>query len=234
MEWSYGVTTVPSRIKKLLPRTLTSLAGAGFTHPRLFIDGAKNGEDYKHFGLEITTRDPAIRVAANWVLALYELYLRKPNADRYAVFQDDFVTYKNLKNYLEQCTYPPKGYWNLNTFPENEAKAPKDKIGWYLSNQRGKSATALAFNNEAVTLLLGRRHLIIRAQQPKRGYQAIDGAVVTSFGSLGWKEFVHNPSLVHHTGDKSTILCPNGTPKTKNYPPSATFRGEDFDALELI
>lgn len=224
MKWSYGVTTVPSRFKDLLPRTLKSLAGAGFENPRLFIDGCKP-EDIPQAlrRYEITSHFPNLRTFGNWMTALWELYAREPKAERYAIFQDDFVTYKNLRQYLEDCDYPKRGYWNLYTFPQNE----KNTSGWYLSNQLGKGAVALVFNNEAVRTILQSQHMVNRPLDPKRGWQTIDGGIVTGFKQAGWQEWVHNPSLVLHTGEVSSM-------GHKPYEDTNIFKGEEFDALNLI
>ena len=226
--WSYGVTTVPLRIEGLLPRTLKSLAGAGFDEPQLFVDGAKNTAQYERFGLSIACHFPTIRIFGNWVLALWELYVRSPSADRYAIFQDDFVTYKNLRQYLDQCAYPDQGYWNLYTFPQNQILAPTDgSTGWYLSNQCGKGAVALVFSHEAVTTLLVQPYMVARPQDCKRGWCAVDGGIISAFKKVGWKEYVHNPSLVQHTGIVSSM-------RNKPHQLAESFRGEDFDAMELI
>lgn len=226
MEWAYGVTTVPKRRQRELPVTLESLKAAGFDKPRLFIDGAKDDTEYAEFGLETTCRWPTIRTFGNWVLGLIELYIRQPNADRYAIFQDDFVTYRNLKAYLEQIHYPEKGYLNLYTFPENQRLAPPNHTGWYEANQRGLGAVALVFNREAVVQLLSNDQIVGRPIDPN-GYKRIDGGFVTAFNSIGWKEYVHNPSLVQHTGLVSSM----GNARHKL---ADSFRGEQFNALELL
>ena len=140
--WSYGVTTVPSRSETLLPHTLASLRSGGFSKPHLFVDGSRYGprwDQYYNIGCGMTFREPAVNVAGNWVLSLYELYYREPNADRYALFQDDLVTYRNLRQYLEGCVYPDgsekaraaygvdncRGYLNLYTSPANAALVPR-------------------------------------------------------------------------------------------------------------
>ncbi len=231
--WSYGVTTVPQRIDDLLPRTLASLAAGGFDKPRLFVDGEKDVTAYEKFGLEVTVRNPQIQTFGNWILALWELYLRNSEAEKYAVFQDDFVTYINLRQYLESCKYPAKGYWNLNTFPENQKLAPKDgTTGWFESNQNGRSAVALVFSSEAVVTLLESSHLVRRSMtvEPRRKYKMVDGGIVESFRKVGWKEYTHNPTLVEHTGMKSMIRSRGIPDKWK----AKTFRGEDFDAMELL
>ena len=226
MRWSYGITTVPSRLHDLFPRTLESLKLAGFDRPHIFVDGGR-AEDYTKFGLPVTVRSSNVRTAGNWVLALSEVYMRDPNADLFAVFQDDFVTYKNLRQYLERLDYPNNGYLNLYTFPENEKVRPKNHKGFYLSNQLGKSAIALVFDRVAVTKLMGNPYLWVRFQDAHRGHRAIDGGIVQAMTNMGYKEYVHWPSLTQHTGLESSM----GNSRQQL---SECFAGEDFDALALL
>lgn len=225
MKWAYGVTTVLERFTDLLPRTLTSLALAGFENPRLFVDGITHiPQQYKELQqYHATFHYPKVRLFGNWIMSLWELYVREPTADRYAIFQDDFVTYKNLRQYLERCDYPRHGYWNLYTFPQNE----KQYRGWYLSNQLGKGAVGLVFNNEAARLLLKHDHMVDRPLDANRGWRKVDGGIVSAFRKMGWQEWVHNPSLVQHTGAKSTI-------GNDGQEQASTFAGEGFDALTLL
>ena len=98
----------------------------------------------------------------NWVTALWALYTSDAEADRYAIFQDDCVAVRNLRQYLEACEYPETGYWNLYTFPENE----RNKRGWYLSNQCGKGAVGLVFSSLAVRTLLASQHMVAVLRRP--------------------------------------------------------------------
>jgi hypothetical protein len=224
LKWAYGLTTVPSRFDVLLPRTLASLALAGFPTPRLFVDGDFNRE---HFSIvdryPHTVHHPALRTHGNWVLGMYELYIREPLADRYALFQDDFVTYRNLRQYLDASPYPGKGYLNLYLFPEEV----QPRTGWYESRQNGKGAVALVFDNESLRVLLTAKHLVDRPRSPARGHKCIDGGIVDSMKEAGYKEYVHNPSLVQHTGMISSME--NGP-----HPQANTFKGESFDATDLL
>jgi hypothetical protein len=247
MKWSYGVTAVPERADDLLPKTLDSLAAGGFDRPRLFLDGAclrDAAELGDRFRLDVVNRCPRVRAVANWLLALGELYLREPLADRYAVFQDDLVCLRNLRGYLERAPYPDAGYLNLYTFPSNHTLAG-GRRGFYPSNQLGRGALGLVFSRKAVEVLLTHPHMVRKPQCPLRGWVSIDGGVVESFKQAGWREFVHNPSLVQHRGMKSTI------PKNVKYVKGSdvevrgkdhvwsrrtladSFPGEDFDALTL-
>lgn len=226
LKWAYGITTVPSRVDDLFPRTLESLKLAGFGSPWVFVDGAEDPSAYKQFGLNVTVRNPNIRTHGNWVLSMYELYIRTPDADRYIIFQDDFITYRNLKQYLEKCSYPPSGYCNLYTFPANQRLCPKDYHGWYRANQRGLGAVALMFDLEAVTKIIGSDYMVQRPKSASRGWKAVDGGIVTAMKNIGYREYVHNPSLVQHTGRVSTM-------KNKRHAEAMSFRGENFNALEL-
>jgi len=223
MDWSYGVTTVPERIDNLLQRTLTSLANGGFKNPLIFIDGLQSPHP-SLVNYQCTLRYPNIRTFGNWFLGAWELYIRNPKAERYAIFQDDLVTYANLRDYLESCKYPQRGYLNLYTFPENTRT---DRARWYESNQRGKGAVALVFDRETFQTLLSLRYLVDRVTDPNRGHKSIDGGFVTGLKRVGWKEYVHNPSLVQHTGMSSTM-------GNAQHPLAPSFRGEDFDARKLI
>lgn len=227
ISWSYGITTVPGRVKDLFPRTLKSLAKAGFDKPHLFVDGCNNSL-FDHFQLNSTLRYPNVRTAGHWALSIAELYIRAPHASHYALFQDDFVTYRNLRSYLEKCKYPANGYFNLYTFPSNQLLAPKNNAtGWYLSNQQGKGAVALIFPREILLRLFTSEHFVNRPQDLHRGWKAIDGGIVDSMKKAGVKEYVHNPSLVQHTGLQSSMG--NRPHKLAN-----SFKGEDFNALELL
>lgn len=128
LQWSYGVTTVSQRRRDLLPGTLASLASAGFDSPVLFVDGG-DADDYKGFRLDTVVRTRKLRTFGTWVSALWELYVRDPGADRYAVFQDDIVACVNLKRYINAAKYPEKGYLNLYTFPAQKDVAPLDSAG---------------------------------------------------------------------------------------------------------
>jgi hypothetical protein len=229
MKWSVGITTVPSRRKDLFPKTLASIQKAGFKVDRLFVDGEADPSSWiKEFNLPISSRYPLINTAANWILSLGEMYLRDPNADRYAVFQDDFVTCLGLREYLEWVGYPKEGgYLNLYTFPSNQALVPRDKIGFFESNQKGRGAVALIFDNPTVVALLTHPYMVARPKDIHRAHRSIDGGISVTMNLLGKKEWVSNPSLTYHTGAISSM----GNARHKQ---TLSFRGESWDTRELI
>lgn len=227
MKWSYGVTAHPSRLDDILPRTISSLKNGGFDDPLIFLDGDGTSHVIPPASLQkhrVVFRQKRIGAFANFTLALWELYLRDPTADRYAIFQDDIICCRNLRQYLEKCHDPDRGYWNLYTWPSNV----KAKKGWSLSDQWGRGALGLVFTNEATTRLLAAPYLVNHPKHAHLGRRGIDKAVLESFKAIGWREMVHNPSLVQHTGRISSIG--HRMPVVE----SPVFCGEDFDALELV
>lgn len=227
LSWAYGVTTVPERRETTLPTTLESLHASGFASPRIFVDGG-DADAYSP-AYAVTARHPRVGAYGNWVLSLWELYVRNPGADRFVLFQDDLVCSLNLRAYLERTPYPEKGYLNLYTFPRNQILAKEGKVGFYPSDQMGKGALALVFSREVLQALLCQPHLVQKANAGSVVYRtrSIDGGVVDSLRPLGIREYVHNPSLVQHTGTMSTLG--NGP-----HPLAESFKGEGFDLLELI
>lgn len=246
IRWAYGVTTVPGRRGTFLPRTLASLKANGFPDPVLFVDGIDHHEALsweKEFGLPVVNRYPALLTFGNWALALAELYVRNPNIERYAVFQDDLVCSKNLRAYLDALHYPDgkhgteKGYWNLYTFNFYGRRVPRDRTvrrephkGFYPSpTQQGLGALALVFDREGVWDVLGDRdNILTRPSHPnERSWKAVDGGIVEAMKRRGRKEMVHYPSLVQHTGHKSAM-------GNMRHEDAESFRGEDFDLLSLL
>lgn len=201
--WSFGVTTTPQRIHDgQLTRTLDSLAAAGFGDPIVFVDGS-HGEAA---GVpRASHRAVLLGAYGNWIVAAWELYLRSPYAERYAIFQDDLEAAAGLRHYLEQCTYPRRGYWNLYAAPENCDLLAGRPSGWHRSNQRGLGALGLVFDNRTLRLLLADRHMVRRVRDERRGRKNIDGAVLWALRRHGVREYVHRPGLLQHTDEVSTL-----------------------------
>lgn len=216
--WAVGVTTVPERKDDLLVQTLHSLCDAGFGDPHLFVDGCDDPSEYEVFGGLVSCRPkPPVKIVGNWVMGMWELYVRNPAAHRFVMFQDDIEAVGNLREYLESCPYPEKGYLNLYTHDENR-KYTKDKPGWCLALQRGLGALGLVFDRDALQAILGSSVITAKPTFAKktRSVKCIDGGVIQGMKNLGYKEWVHNPSLLQHWGLKSTL-------KNKQYLPVESF-----------
>lgn len=236
IKWAYGVTTVPSRMQDLFPQTLSSLCDAGFDKPTIFLDGAnhKLAVAYEErFKLEVVNHYPAIRTFGNWELALRELFIRNPTAHRYAIFQDDLVTYRNLRHYLERTTTLPNAYYNLYTFPQNQQLVPKEPNtnkyveGWHKSNQMGRGAVGLVFDRLGVLTIMQGKLLAERPLDCLNGTSRVDGVVSDVLKKAGYTEYIHHPSLVQHLGFHSTM-------RSDKQEKAISFRGENFDALQSL
>lgn len=235
IEWSYGILTIPSR-RMLLERTISSLRIAGFNRPILFLDGAGHLEatNYERdFGLQVVNRMPILRVAANWTLALWQLYLTRPTADYLAIFNDDIITYSNLRAYLESRPVPGNGYGNLMTVPQSSKRILQagdnnsSLFGWYESDQMGRGAAGLVFPRSTALALLSSRVLIDKPLLTNhKAWKNIDGTIVTAMNQLGYKEYIHYPSLIDHVGAQSSIGNDNIY--------SDCFWGERYDATVLL
>lgn len=260
IRWQVGVTTTMERVNTLLPQTLESLLHAGFMTSRhsvrLFIDSAVYHDVDLRIGNlklehQITNHDYKIGPYGNWLLALLELYIRHPQADRFMIVQDDVKFYPHLREYLDSLPMPEKGYWNLFTaqvlnedlvwckkvgFMESACLNPENPAHVKSTFQCGKGALALVFSREGVIHLLSQRHLYERIQDEKNGWRSIDGAVVHAMNLSGWREYIHNPTLVQHCGDESTIyhVDENGEKVRKKHPRAITWRGDTFDASKLL
>jgi hypothetical protein len=214
MNWAYGITTVPERVSNLLPQTIASLAAAGFNRPVLFVDGHIPGYD----DLEVVCH-PNVGQLRNWMHALFYLFATK-DADRYAIFEDDVLVCRQLREYLERCP-PGKVYWNLITLDENRAFT-QDVPGWHESNQLGRSACGLVFDRSTVDCLL-RMERFVRG--PGNGETMSDAVVIATLKSLGYKELVHYPSLLQHVGLESTL--------GNSFGHVSGFLGEEYDLLSM-
>lgn len=214
MNWAYGITTVPERVNTLLPQTIASLAAAGFDCPVLFVDGHIPSYD----DLEVVCH-PRVGQLRNWMHGLFYLFATK-DADRYAIFEDDVLACRQLREYLERCP-PGKVYWNLITLDENRLHT-KDVPGWHESNQLGRSACGLVFDRATVDCLL-RMERFVRG--PDSGETMSDAVVIATLKSLGYKELVHYPSLLQHVGLESTL--------GNSFGQVSSFLGEDYNFLSL-
>jgi hypothetical protein len=189
----------------------------------------------------VTSRSPPVRVYGNWILALWELYLRTPEAELFAVFNDDILLYKNLKSYLSERTVPfyplnpqyKRGYVNLYTVPA-AGRAILNKrdngwvFGWHESDQRGQGGAGLVFHHSAVVQLL---QSPIMVQKPlltnHKAWKNVDGSICDAMNALDFKEHIHYPSLIQLQTTESTI-------GNDPLPITDCWWGEAYDAMRLL
>ncbi|MBU2051383.1 MAG: hypothetical protein KKH61_20740 [Gammaproteobacteria bacterium] len=195
----------------------------------MFVDDCRypfQDQEYERFGCEVTNRSPGIGAWGNWALGLLELRIRFPVAKRYAIFQDDLVCVRGLRDYLDRFR-PEHGYLNLYTVQQNADQRPEGfEHGWYLSNQMGRGALALVLPHDAVDALLSDPAFARKAQDCGHPASKIDGTVAGCLKRAGWLEYVHYPSLVEHTGVKRSEIGHD----VGAYRMAPSFPGEETDA----
>lgn len=224
--WQYGVVATYERLGNCLQQTLESLEVGGFDAPLVFIDGPTDSANAS-IPINAVIRNYKTGHLINWMSALTQLYWTNTKADRYALFQDDLLCCSNLRRYLESFEIHPKTYWNLLLHDKWNGKlAKKNGTGWLLSDQYSRGALALVFDRQGVIDLLGSSKFINRPTASHRSKKSIDGMVCDVLKPQGYKEYIHNPSLVQHTGTKSLL--------GHNYGPVKTFPGEDWDPMQLL
>lgn len=231
MEWAYGVTTVPQRRDTYLPGTLRSLALGGFDKPRIFVDGDSDplGWERKFPGLPITARWPAVKVVGSWVLGMIELYVREPEADRYVIFQDDVITGRNVRTYLDRLPAPERGYFNLITYPNGVEKKTWDSApdgSWVVTRQKHRGAHGIVLTCEGVRALFS-TGMFFDYPREVDGWKGLDRKIGLAMNAAGWTEYVHKPSILLTTGDVSTIRHPKQAV-------ARSFPGDMFDFLTLV
>lgn len=221
MIWSYGVTSCHQRVETTLPVTIRSLDMGGFSYPIVFLDGCVGQIPIR---CSVVSRPTKLGAFGNFVLGLWELFLRRPDADRFAMFQDDMICCKNLRQYVETVNYPDHGYLNLYTAGVNV----KEKLGWSLSDQWGRGAVALVFDNAAIRTFLGSEYMA-NHRRHHNGHKGIDKALIESAKRANYREWIHNPGLVQHLGQVSSI----GNNLRQEIITAPTFVGEEFDAMDF-
>src|SRR5260370_33836022 len=213
MNWTYGVTTVPER-KHTVKTTLTSLAAAGFDAPFVFVDGTYSNFLMDYLSSNVVWRTPRIGAWGNWFLGLWELWLRNPDADRFAMFQDDILCVKNLRDYLDRVW--PSGnyvrgndsllpykrvrncYINLYTSLNNEQVVAGTCVGtWHESSeiggrnderlQTGRGALALIFDRAGVEVILSSSWTRRKhlSTSPRHQKANINGGVINTMNTTG-------------------------------------------------
>lgn len=184
------------------------------------------------YNFEISCRFPRLGCAHNWVLSLHELYLRDPLCNLYAIFQDDIIMCKGVREYIESLSYSTarqQHYLNLYNPPKvEEYRKDFNELGFFASPQSGQGALALVFNRYAVVKLLSSEFIHWRPGSGERGMEGIDGGIVTAMNNVGYHEQVHWPSLVEHSQVVSSTI------NHGRFPMSTTFPGEEYDATNLI
>ncbi|MBA4030794.1 MAG: hypothetical protein C0478_07860 [Planctomyces sp.] len=208
--WAVGITTAP-RESATLSATLESVARAGFTAAQLFAEPdtpIPDSPNHHQLRVTVSRRGTTLGAFPNWYVSLTELVLSRPHAHGYLILQDDAELAASLVPYLEQI-FPqgplPQGIYSLYC-PAHEERA--GARGFTVIDPGWQAWGALAYLLSPLTarrLLTDRTLLDHRPHGPAEGLKNIDSVVGWWCRRAGVPYFVHQPSLVRHLGETSTL-----------------------------
>ena len=204
--WALGVTTAPRR-RSTLDRCLKSLQLAGWEKPHVFAEpSVQLAAEFAN--LPCTRRSTKLGAFPNWYVTLTELVMLLPNADAFAVVQDDIVCTTGLRDYLEKTLWPAPELGVVSAYcPSHYSRG--EARGYFVENNGWDTWGALFYifpNPSAKAILSDSLVTSHRWSGPAGGLRNIDSVVGNWCQQRSLAYFVHNPSLVQHIGDTSTIF----------------------------
>jgi hypothetical protein len=202
--WAVGVTTAPRR-RPTLEACLESLARAGWDEPVLFLDAVDAPGRFAH--LPGTARDVRVGAWPNYCLGLWELLLRRPDADAFLMVQDDalFTDRGDVRGYLEQTLWPGDAPALASLYTSAEYTAPQD--GWRALTGRWRwGALAFAFPGALARAFLTDPEVVAHRGNPADGGLAGVDCLIGDWAERAGVAVWHpTPSLVQHIGTTSAI-----------------------------
>jgi glycosyltransferase involved in cell wall biosynthesis len=220
LTWQIGLLTAPRRVPTIR-KTLENLDGAGFGPIHIFAEpGSALPADIENGRLTIHTR--RLGNFANFYSSLATLFERDPDADCYAIFQDDILVAMGAREWCEREFWPQgAGIVSLFTPQIHSDGLP----GWTLKSPgfyRIYGAQALVFRGDVV-----RRFLADPLVLHSHGlYEHNDDAVVSGWAARNQLPIAyHSPSLVQHVGTVSSIYA---------YGPDPRVVADAVDSVEKI
>lgn len=208
LNWSTCIITAPRQHPTLL-RCMQNLQSAGWRDFRIFAE--PGCEDLpRDQGIPIVERVGSLGAWPNWYLALAELLMRQPNADFYFLLEDDALLYQgqpNLKSYVEQSLVSNPQLAFASLYCADAIMA--NQIGW-VSGNLGKyfiGALALVIPKESALKLMTNENVARHRETggEDHGTKLTDAVLGRWAFENQLRVLVHNPSLVDHIGNTSTL-----------------------------
>jgi len=201
--WAVGLLTAP-RPEPTIRRTLKSLQEAGFESVHIFAEpGSWIPEEF--CGLPVTVHGQVLGNLGNFFSSLVSLYMASPQADCFAVFQDDIEAARGLRPWCDREFWPADtGIVSLFTSRVYSA----DAVGWRvlkLGFFRTYGAQALVFRRDVLEEFLTDGRALESRKSQLEGDDAVVGEWATRAG-IGIA--YHTPSLVQHIGAAAAISRP--------------------------
>lgn len=200
-KWAVGVTTAPREHKTII-KTIKSLESAGwdngtiFSEPGSYIDLGDKWE-YVH-------RSRKTGIFGNWMLGLYELFIRNIDADAYFMIQDDIVLAPESREYLEKSLWFTDKPHLISLFGPNAIdKNPSN--GWRSTTNYHGGPNSIIMSHETVQEILSS---IVPLQfygiRHTQNSSFDDLGIFLLMNKKGWPTFYPKPSIGDHIGHQST------------------------------
>ncbi len=215
MNWATAITTAP-RSEYYLPETIASLSAAGWDKPTIFAEP----DSPVPMGCQVVDAETKQGSWPNFLRALGTMIEWRPNADWYAVFQDDILIAENCRAWLEP-QLPPDGIVSLYCSGKtSEGRQP----GWFqieqgIAARRAYGALAVLFPAVLAKMLV--------TERPGRGSLTKTDIHIGRFCDKHEISYwYHTPSLVRHVGHVSAIKHVPGEKMPRSERPWSDFRHE--------
>lgn len=207
-----GVTTAP-RKERTLAKTLASLQRSGFDQIRIFAEPESPVPD----GYQTIYRKETLGPFRNWLASLKDLL--RLGGDPILLCQDDIVMCRGVREFLARDLWPSPNTGVVSLYCSAKWRQGTGMIQIKKRNIWG--CCALCIPRKVADTICCQRD----TRQWRRKTH-IDYFIGTVMRKLNLGVFAYNPSLVQHTGDKSTIP---GHGKARGARRSVSFVGENYD-----
>lgn len=194
LRWAVGLLTAP-RPESTIGTTLRGLLDAGFEDIQIFAEpGSSVPREFAH--LPRTVHGRKLGNVANFFTSLASLFLGQPEADAYALFQDDIEPARGLRAWCEDQFWPDgAGLVSLYTCLAHQDTEP----GWRvrkLGAYRTFGSQALVFRRDVLKEFLSDGRLL---EIHERGRVHGDDMILGEWAERrGIGMAYHTPSLVAH------------------------------------
>lgn len=200
-KWAVGVTTAP-RKRETFTESMRSILEAGFA-PRIFAEPDSPIPD-EFRNVPLTQHRETLGCWPNYYMALQELLTRQPDADAYAIFQDDIIVAKGTREYLERALWPTETCGVVSIYCS--LAYAQEKPGWYTLDQKWVwGACAFIFPRDQLVHFLSNNAIHWRLSGRAGGVRNIDIVVGNWAKEHSRPVWYCSPSLVQHIGNASTL-----------------------------
>jgi hypothetical protein len=225
--WCVGITACP-RTTGVVDQVIDSLRQNDW-QPTIYAE-PETKIDTKD--ARIVRRDKIYGCWTNWICALHDMYVNDVHAEGYAIFEDDILICKNLRNYLEHLMprFERLGALSLYT-PERQARMHFGQACVHDNAYRGDAVwgtQAVVFSNYSLAFFLSSRTTINhrRIGIGKGNNKNRDSAIGVWAKAENQPFYYHTPSLVQHVGEESSV--------EHEFHCASDFVGDSYDAMQLL